>query len=117
MTRTLVAPEREGDLIGFVLANLESGQSFESPDLGADRSCLKVGLRADVLARSEAASHRTHPTTQRRQTCAELSIRPLPAYPPALLHRWPDTRVTPRRVAALVPDLSLWRRYRCRYLG
>jgi 5-deoxy-glucuronate isomerase len=31
MTRTLVAPERDGDLIGLALADLESGQSFESP--------------------------------------------------------------------------------------
>ncbi len=30
MTRTLVAPEREGDLIGLALADLEAGQSFES---------------------------------------------------------------------------------------
>ncbi len=31
MIRTLVAPEREGDLIGLALADLEVGQSFESP--------------------------------------------------------------------------------------
>jgi 5-deoxy-glucuronate isomerase len=31
MTRIVVAPEREGDLIGLALADLETGQSFESP--------------------------------------------------------------------------------------
>lgn len=31
MTRTVVAPEREGDLIGLALAELDTGQSFESP--------------------------------------------------------------------------------------
>ena len=31
MTRTVVAPERAGDLIGLALADLEPGQSFESP--------------------------------------------------------------------------------------
>ena len=31
MTRTVVAPEREGDLIGLALAELDAGQSFESP--------------------------------------------------------------------------------------
>ena len=30
MTRTVVAPEREGDLIGLALTDLEAGQSFES---------------------------------------------------------------------------------------
>jgi 5-deoxy-glucuronate isomerase len=31
MTRTVVAPEQEGDLIGLALAELGAGQSFESP--------------------------------------------------------------------------------------
>src|SRR5450759_4271779 len=31
MIRTVVAPEREGDLIGLALADLDAGQSFESP--------------------------------------------------------------------------------------
>lgn len=31
MIRTLVVPEREGDLIGLALADLEAGGSFESP--------------------------------------------------------------------------------------
>jgi 5-deoxy-glucuronate isomerase len=31
MTRIVVAPEREGDLIGLALSDLETGQSFESP--------------------------------------------------------------------------------------
>ena len=30
MTRTVVTPEREGDLIGLALADLDAGQSFES---------------------------------------------------------------------------------------
>ena len=31
MTRTIVAPEREGDLIGLELAELHAGQAFDSP--------------------------------------------------------------------------------------
>lgn len=31
MTRTALAPEREGDLIGLELAELQAGQAFESP--------------------------------------------------------------------------------------
>ena len=31
MIRTVVAPEREGDLIGLALVDLDTGQSFGSP--------------------------------------------------------------------------------------
>lgn len=53
MTRTAVAPEREGDLIGLELAELQAGQTFESP---CERETVVVvlggGVEVEVDGRS-----------------------------------------------------------------
>jgi 5-deoxy-glucuronate isomerase len=53
MTRTVVAPEREGDLIGLALADLVTGQSLETP--GALETVVVVlGGVVDVAANGES---------------------------------------------------------------
>ncbi len=49
MTRTVVAPEREGDLIGLALADLESGQSFESSG-ELETAAVVLGGLVEVVA-------------------------------------------------------------------
>ncbi len=53
MTRTVVTPEREGDLIGLALSDLDTGQSFESPgDL--ETVVVVLGGVVDVEANGES---------------------------------------------------------------
>src|ERR1035437_8573095 len=53
MTRTVVTPEKEGDLIGLALSDLDTGQSFESPgDL--ETVVVVLGGIVDVEANGES---------------------------------------------------------------
>jgi 5-deoxy-glucuronate isomerase len=53
MTRTVVTPERPGDLIGLALSDLDTGQSFESPgDL--ETAVVVLGGVVDVEANGES---------------------------------------------------------------
>jgi 5-deoxy-glucuronate isomerase len=53
MTRTVVTPERPGDLIGLALSDLDTGQSFESPgDL--ETVVVVLGGVVDVEANGES---------------------------------------------------------------
>ena len=53
MTRTVVTPERPGDLIGLALSDLDAGQSFESPgDL--ETVVVVLGGVVDVEANGES---------------------------------------------------------------
>lgn len=96
MTRTVVAPERPGDLIGLAIADLEPGQSFESPgdletvvvvlggvvDVEANGELLgSAGGRASVF---EGPGHAVYapPGTRLRlkaTTSAQLAIATAPA--------------------------------------
>ena len=53
MPRTVVAPEREGDLIGLALADLEDGQTFDSP---GDLETVAVILSGIVDVKADGAS-------------------------------------------------------------
>jgi 5-deoxy-glucuronate isomerase len=53
MIRTLVSPEREGDLIGLELAALEPGQTFESP---CERETVVVVLGGVISAVADGES-------------------------------------------------------------
>jgi 5-deoxy-D-glucuronate isomerase len=53
MTRTVVAPERDSDLIGLALADLDAGGSFESPG-ELDTAVVVLGGVVDVEADGES---------------------------------------------------------------
>jgi 5-deoxy-glucuronate isomerase len=53
MTRTVVAPEREGDLIGLDLTDLAAGQSFESPG-ELETVVVVLGGAVDVAANGQS---------------------------------------------------------------
>ena len=53
MTRALVAPEREGDLIGLALADLDPGESFESSGT-LDTVAVVLGGVVEVEADGES---------------------------------------------------------------
>jgi 5-deoxy-glucuronate isomerase len=95
MTRTVVAPERAGDLIGLELAELEPGQMFESPgegetvvvvlggtaDVEADgRSLGEAGGRSDVFEGPGYAVYSPPGTSLRitARTATQLAIATVP---------------------------------------